>query len=424
MSTFNLMKKNMKTLSSLLLIAGILTGLYSCSNDKGPVTPKTPVQISLNQHQKDLVVSNNAFAFNIFKTIMSAESNDKNVFISPLSISLALAMTYNGANGDTKTQMQNTLQFPDLSTEDINGYFQKITTSLLQVDPKINLRIANSIWYEQSFSVLPAFIQVNQDYYSAQVQGLDFNNPASVNTINKWVSDKTNSKIPKVIDQIDPQTIMFLINAIYFKGNWSSEFDKNGTHNLSFTLSDASTISTPMMHQKGSFNYFSNDQFAAVEMPYGQGNFTMLVFLPNEGQGTNDIVTSLSADNWDSWLNNFSKQTVDITFPRFKFEYERFLNDDLISLGMPKAFSPIEADFTNINSNGGLYISYVKHNSFVEVNETGTEAAAVTTVAIGATMVGPNPTYYTFLVNRPFLFAIRETTTDAILFIGKVSNPQ
>jgi serine protease inhibitor len=413
----------MKKILFILLLSAILGGFISCSNNKGTDSPKTAVQILLSQHQKDLVVANNAFGFDIFKTIIMAEGYDKNVFISPLSISLALAMTYNGANGDTKTEMQNTLRFPDLTSDDINGYFQKLSTSLIQVDPKVNLGIANSIWYAQGFSVLPAFIQVNQDYYNAQVQSLDFSSPTAVNTINNWVSDKTNKRIPKVIDQIDPLDVMFLINAIYFKGSWLYEFEKDGTHNLSFTLSDASNISTPLMHQKGSFNYFSNDQFSAVEMPYGQGNFTMVVLLPMDGHSANDIVSSMSSENWDSWINNFSKQNVDITFPRFKFEYERYLNDDLINLGMPKAFS-CEADFTKINPAGGLYIDFVKHDSFVEVNETGTEAAAVTVVGIALSSYPSGPSYFTFLVNKPFLFAIRETTTNTILFIGKVSNPK
>jgi serine protease inhibitor len=413
----------MQRILFIIIIGAVLSGLNSCSKNKATDTPKTPGQISLNQHQKQLVVSNNAFGFDIFKTIMKAEGNDKNVFISPLSISLALAMTYNGANGATKTEMQNTLRFPDLTSDDINGYFQKISSALIQVDPKVNLGLANSIWYRNDFSVLPAFIQVNQDYFNAEVQSLDFSSPAAANTINNWVSDKTNKRIPKVIDQINGDIIMLLINAIYFKGSWMYEFEKNGTHDLNFILADASSITTPMMHQKGSFNYFSNEQFSAVEMPYGQGNFTMVVLLPNDSHNTSDIVANLSSENWDSWINNFSKQTVDITFPRFKFEYERYLNNDLIGLGMPKAFSSGEADFTNINANGGLYISFVKHNSFVEVNETGTEAAAVTTVAMGTT-AGPNPSYYTFLANKPFLFAIRETTTNTILFIGKVNNPK
>ena len=414
----------MKNTILILAMFAVVTGFYSCSKSKSIDSAKTAVPISLSQHQKDLVVANNAFGFNIFKTIMLAEGNDKNVFISPLSISLALAMTYNGANGDTKTEMQNTLQFPNLSSDEINGYFQKLSTSLIQVDPKVNLGIANSIWYRNTFSILPAFIQVNQDYYNAHIEALDFNNPNSVNTINNWVSDKTNKRIPKVIDQISNDLVMFLINAIYFKGSWMYEFDKNGTHDLSFTLADASVISTPLMHQKGSFNSFSNEQFSAVEMPYGQGNFTMVVLLPNDGYSANDILTNLSSENWDSWTNSFSKQNVEITFPRFKFEYDRTLNNDLTNLGMGKAFSDTEADFTNINPNGGLYISYVKHDSYVEVNETGTEAAAVTVVAISATMAGPGNEYHTFLVNKPFVFAIRETTTNTILFMGKVSNPQ
>jgi serine protease inhibitor len=413
----------MKNPISIFLICTICIGIMSCSKDKRVDSPKAPIQISLSQNQKNLVISNNAFGFDVFKTIMTAEGDSKNVFVSPLSISLALAMTYNGANGETKTEMQNTLRFPTLTSDEINGYFQKLSSALIQIDPKVNLEIANSIWYKKGFSVLPQFIQINQDYYSAQVQSLDFSSPEAVTIINQWASDKTNKRIPKVLDQIDPWDVMFLINAIYFKGSWMYEFEKDGTHDLDFNLSSSSSIKAPLMHQKGSFNYFSNQQFSAIEMPYGQGNFTMMVLLPNNGYSANDIVTNLSSENWNSWINNFSNQNVEITFPRFKFEYERKLNNDLISLGMPKAFSSIDADFTMINPDGGLYIDFVKHNSFVEVNETGTEAAAVTIVGIGQLSMPVGPEYKPFMVNKPFLFAIRETTTNTILFIGKVSNP-
>jgi serine protease inhibitor len=413
----------MKKSLIILVIFTIIGGLSSCNKNKGTENPKSPVQITLSQQQKDLVVSNNAFGLEIFRAIASNDTESVNSFISPLSISLALAMTYNGSNGATRTEMQNTLQFPNLSQDEINGYFQKLTDELTSIDSRVNLKIANSIWYRQGFSVLPSFLQVNQDYYDANVQSLDFNNPASVNTINNWVSDKTNNRIQKVINNIDPTLVMFLINAIYFKGSWSQEFEKNGTHEQPFYLTPGSSINVPMMHQKGSFNYLTSEKFRAVEMPYGQGNFTMLVLLPKDGYSASDITSALTAENWDSWTSGLNKAQVEIRFPRFKFEYERTLNDDLKSLGMIKAFSDTEADFTNINPNGGLYISFVKHNSFVEVNETGTEAAAVTTVGVGTTSAGP-PQYIDFNANKPFIFAIRESTTNAILFMGKVCNPQ
>ncbi len=414
----------MKKCLFVLAIFTILGGMISCSKNKGADSPKVAVSITLSQHQKDLVVSNNAFGFDIFKTILTSEGDSKNVFVSPLSISLALAMTYNGANGNTKTEMQNTLRFPTLASDEINGYFQKLSTSLLQIDPKVTLGIANSIWYRQGFFVLPAFIQVNKDYYNAEVDSLDFNSPNAVNTINKWASDKTNARIPKVIDQIDPYLVMFLMNAIYFKGSWMYEFEANGTHDLGFTISANSNVITPLMHQKGSFNYFTNDMISVVEMPYGQGNFTMVVLLPKDGYNTSDIVTSLSSENWANWMSGLSKSNVEITFPRFKFEYDRTLNEDLKLLGMKKAFSELEADYTNINPFGGLFISFVKHNSFVEVNETGTEAAAVTVVGISTTSYPAQPEFIPFLANKPFLFVIRETTTNTIIFLGRVSNPK
>ena len=214
----------------------ILALFANCAKDK-PAENRDIVQVSLTAKEKSLVSSNNAFGFDMFRTINKSENPDKNVFISPLSISLALAMTYNGANGDTKTEMQNTLRFPDLSADEINGYFLKLTNTLLDLDPTVKLGIANSIWYRDDFSVLPDFISINQSYYNAEVKALDFNDDASVSKINGWVAEKTNDKIKKVIDDISPDMVMFLINAIYFKGEWKYDFNKDHTTQGTFNLS-------------------------------------------------------------------------------------------------------------------------------------------------------------------------------------------
>jgi serine protease inhibitor len=397
----------------ILCMMAVMAG---CAKDK-PEQKKELVQVSLTPNQKSLVLSNNAFGFDVFRTINRSENSDKNVFISPLSISLALAMTYNGANGDTKTEMQNTLRFPDLSEDEINGYFQKLSNTLLDLDPTVKLGIANSIWYRLGFSVLPDFLSINESYYNAEVRGLDFSDPASVEIINNWCATKTNEKIKKVLDDIGPDVVMYLINAIYFKGQWTYDFDKDLTTEGPFHLSTAETSTVSFMHQKGTFDYYSNDSLQLLEMPYGQGNFSMVVLLPKPGYSVSTLADGLTPEIWNGWLADTSKANVDIAMPKFRFEYERILNDDLIGLGMVKAFGP--ADFSNINPSAGLYISMVKHNSFVEVNEEGTEAAAVTVVEIVEVSM---PSFIPFVADRPFLFAIRETTTNTILFMGKVSS--
>jgi len=398
-----------------LLISAVLAG---CEKDK-PAENKELLQVSLTANQKSLVLSNNAFGFDMFRTINKSESSDKNVFISPLSISLALAMTYNGANGDTKTEMQNTLRFPDLSADEINGYFQKLSNTLLDLDPTVKLGIANSIWYRESFSVLPDFLSINQSFYNAEVEALDFSDPASIDKINGWVATKTNDKIKKVIDEISPDMVMFLINAIYFKGQWTYDFDKDQTEEGPFHLSSSEQSTVPFMHQKVTLRYYSNDSLQLLEMPYGQGNFSMVVLLPKQGYSVSALAKGLTPEVWNGWLADTASENVDVAMPKFRFEYERTLNDDLMSLGMVKAFGP--ADFSNINPTADLYISFVKHNSFVDINEEGTEAAAVTVVGVVEVSFPPAPAFIPFTADHPFIFAIRETTTNTILFMGKVA---
>ena len=332
----------------ILIIIAVMAG---CSKDM-PAENRELVEVSLTANQKSLVLSNNAFGFDMFRTIIKSENSSKNVFISPLSISLALAMTYNGADGDTKTEMQNTLRFPDLSADEINGYFQKLSNTLLDLDPTVKLGIANSIWYREDFYVLPDFISVNQSYYNAEVQALDFSKESSVNTINDWAAKKTNNKITKVIDDISGDMVMFLINAIYFKGQWRYDFDKDHTAEGTFHLSGSEQSTVSFMHQKGTFDYYSNDSLQLLEMPYGQGNFSMVVLLPKPGYSVSALADGLTPEIWNGWLADTSKANVDIAMPKFKFEYERKLNEDLMGLGMIKAFGP--ADFSKINPTAGL----------------------------------------------------------------------
>lgn len=395
-----------------LIISALVAG---CTKDT-PDAKRELVKVSLTPHQKSLVLANNAFGFDMFRAINKSESSDKNVFISPLSISLALAMTSNGANGDTKTEMLNTLRFPELSADEINGYFQNLTSALIDLDPTVKLGIANSIWYREGFSVLPDFLSINKSYYNAEVQALDFSDPSAINTINGWVATKTNDRIKKVIDEIGSDVVMYLINAIYFKGQWTYDFDKKLTAEGIFHNTGAGQSTVPFMHQEAGFNYYSNDSLQLLEMPYGQGNFSMVVLLPEPGHSVSALAEGLTPEIWDALLADTAKINVHVAIPRFKFEYEKILNDDLKGLGMVKAFGA--ADFSNISPSVDLKISMVKHNSFVEVNEEGTEAAAVTVVEI-IEYLSPGP--LTFTVDRPFLFAIRETTTNTILFIGKVT---
>jgi serine protease inhibitor len=410
----------MKYRFALIAMGAVMIGSGSCKKNEEPVKREI-VQVALDAKQKALVTANNDFGFDLFRQINISESENKNIFISPLSVSLALAMAYNGAGGETRTEMQNALRFPDFSPGEINDYFKLISTTLTGLDPTVAFNIANSIWYRKEFSVLPSFLQVNRDYFNAEVQSLDFSDPAALNTINGWVADKTHDKIKKVLDNITGDQVMFLINAIYFKGRWTYEFKKDNTADRTFAGTDNTETSVPFMNQKGSFRYYANDSLQMVEMPYGQQNFSMVVILPGNGHTVSSLANNLTPAAWNSWLSDTVRRNVEISIPRFKFEYEKFLNADMQALGMNLAFFP-GADFSNITTENDIYISFIKHNSFVEVNEEGTEAAAVTTIGFGETSMPPEPEFIPFIADHPFLFVIRETTTNAILFMGKINS--
>ncbi|MFQ5866019.1 MAG: serpin family protein, partial [bacterium] len=286
---------------------------------------------------------------------------------------------------------------------------------------EVIFQIANSIWYRQGMTFEEEFINLNKTFFNALVRALDFSDPNSVNIINDWVKENTNGKIEKIIDRIDPGIVMFLINAIYFKGTWTYEFDKELTQDDFFTLPDGSQKACKMMIQTGEFNYFENDDFQAIDLPYGQGQFSMTIFLPRASKDVDSLVEELDAQNWNSWLSSFSADSVTLQLPKFKLEYEIKLNDVLTALGMGIAFTPGGADFTRMYKAGGLWIDYVKHKTFVEVNEEGTEAAAVTVVAIIRSGGGPEIKF--MRVDRPFVFVIRENHSQTILFMGKMVEP-
>ena len=394
-----------------------LLGFISC-NDEIPPVP----QLNLPAKALELIDANNAFGLELFKKLYNSYPDDENIFISPTSVSLALAMTYNGAREETKAAFEECLQVQGLSVDEINESYKSLMDGLMGLDPDVILKIANSIWYRQGFDVLQDFIDVNVQYYNAQVSALDFNSPSALNTINGWVADNTNNKITSIIDNIPDETVMYLINAIYFKGVWKYTFDVGNTHNLPFYNEDGTIPEIPTMMLKGDLNKSTNNLFSAVELPYGNENYSMVLILPNDNVPLGDVVTSLNSANWSTWTESFEQSNaLEIYLPRFTFEYEKTLNDVLSSLGLGIAFSPSEADFTGINPEGNLFISLVKHKTFVEVNEEGTEAAAVTIVGIDLGSIGDGNTVH---FNKPFLFAIKEKTTNAIVFIGKIGKLQ
>jgi serpin B len=377
----------------------------------------------LTKTQKDVLNASNQFGFNLFKDMAATGAADENLFISPLSISFALTMTYNGAANQTAADMQKTLDYGNMSTETINQSCKELMQTITTLDPNVAMEIANSIWYRNTFPVKDTFLTINRTYFDAEVEPADFTNPQTTDIINNWVATKTHDKITSVIDGIPSEAIMYLINAIYFKGTWKYRFETKNTIEAPFYLTDGNTYQTDFMNLKDKFRYMKNDLFSAVELPYGNGGFSMLVLLPNEGKTYTDVVSNLTSDNWAQWNSNLDTATVFVKLPKFKFSYEKKLNQNLTNLGMGIAFDQDNADFSGINETAQLYISFVLHKSFVDVNEEGTEAAAVTVVGIFTTSSPDGPGYKDFNVNKPFVFAIKENTSNSILFMGLVKKP-
>jgi serine protease inhibitor len=404
----------------ILIISLAFTLLAACENNPAP--PEAG-ELNLTKKSLELLEADNAFGLDLFSEVMSETETGENVMISPLSVALALGMTLNGAATTTREAMEQALRLQGFTQEEINQGYKSIIDQLLDLDPKVIMEIANSIWYRDDFSVLEDFIHTNQEYFYAEIRSLDFSAPGAKDIINGWVSEKTHEKIREIIDEIPAQTVMYLINAIYFKGMWTFEFDPEDTGLKPFYPAEGPSFNALAMRQETELNYYHNDLFQLVELPYGDRNFSMLVFLPSAGKSCSDILAGMDNDSWNSWTGQLAETDVLVQLPKFKFETFKLLNEYLSSMGMEIAFTDA-ADFTGINPAGNLYISRVLHKTYIDVNEEGTEAAAVTAVEVGFTSVGPNPGPVRFIADRPFLFAIRENSTGSILFMGRLSYPE
>jgi serpin B len=338
---------------------------------------------------------------------------------------LALAMTYNGSAGTTRQAMSQTLELEGMSLEEVNSAFAALKSALAPNDPKVQLKIANSLWARRELTLNPAFVARNEKNFGAEIANLDFSDPAATNTINSWVTKNTEGKIQKIVEQIKDDDVLFLINAIYFKGQWQFEFKKENTKPDAFRVPTGGEKQVSMMSQSGQFYYYRGKDFQSVALPYGTGRVSMYIFLPDEQAGLAQFEQSLTPEHWDTWMKSFSFAPGDLMLPRFKVEWEAELNKTLIVLGMAEAFDPDHANFSLIprNSRAGMFISEVKHKSLCEVNEEGTVAAAVTAVGMSTTSYHKPPEKFVMKVDHPFFFVIRDNATGLLLFMGSVTNP-
>jgi serine protease inhibitor len=405
----------MKTIP-LISIFTVTAFIFFHCEDQFILPEKDNAQTITITEQK-VASSSGIFGFNLFRNINSSQ-RDSNIFISPLSISMALGMALNGAKGTTYDSMKAVLELNGLTEEEINQSYKSLINRLTSLDQNVKFNIANSIWYLNSMTFDDEFINTNKNYFNAEVRGLDFGSPSSVDIINGWVNQNTNGKIDEILASIPRDAVMYLINAVYFKANWKYQFDKELTKDEYFIAEDGTNLPCKMMIQAGNFNYFSNDLFQAVDLPYGDSLFSMTIILPNPGKNLEEVINQFDQENWDEWENSFKIKEGKIWLPKFEIEYNLKLNHILTSMGMGIAFSG-GADFTKIYSPGGIFISEVMHKTYIKVDEEGTEAAAVTSVEYSRSIHSG----FQLKFNRPFIYIIRERNSNTILFMGKLAEP-
>ena len=409
-----------RTLSLPLAVALALAAACSGATEPDSNEPRPTLDAlprALTAGEQRVIGAANDFSFALFRRLSAAQQSD-NVFTSPLSASMALGMAMNGAAGTTYDEMRTTLGFGTTATgAEIGESYKSLITLLRGLDPAVDFRIANSIWYRADFPVNQSFLDSGRDWFDARVSAIDFGSPAAVPTINDWVSTATAGKIPTIIETIRDDQIMFLINAIYFKGSWRTKFDAAHTIDAPFHGLGGDQPAK-LMHREGTMKYLQTADFQAVDLPYGNNAYSMTVVLPNEGGSIDAVAASLQSASWTQWMDQLRDADVDLHLPRFKLAWERGLIPDLQALGMQAAFVDGGADFTRLSPAGRqLFISVVKQKTYLDVNEEGTEAAAVTNVGISVTSM---PVRVPFRVDRPFIVVLRERLSGTILFMGKI----
>jgi serine protease inhibitor len=366
----------------------------------------------------EIVTSNNDFGFNLLRQLRTADAGS-NVFVSPISASLCLEIIYNGAGNGTPTQteMAKALGISGLSTSTLNNDNASLQASLVSADPNVALTVANSLWYYKANSVVQqSFVNLNTQYYGSQLGDLT----GAPTNINAWVSAQTNGKITQVVDNSIRDCTAAVVNAVYFKGSWSSPFDPGQTVSDTFTLADGTTAACSMMNRDDVFPYFAGDTFTAVKLPYGTGRYTMTLILPNAGQTVDTVLPELTQANWAAWKPQFTVKQGSVSVPKFTSTYSTDLKAGLSALGMVSVFDPNKADLSLIGP--GLFLSKVTHATYLSVDEKGTIAAGVTVGGVGASSA-PVDTF-TIKLNRPFISIISDENTGDVLFCGAIDRPK
>lgn len=371
--------------------------------------------------KKELVDAQTKFGLDLFSTLMTKETG-KNIVVSPSNIALALSMLYNGASGKTQQEMAGALAVKGINLEAFNQANFALEKSRQTDDHQLQLKIAHSLWARQGFSFRYQFLKNNREYYQAQITNLNFESPESMGIINRWMKETTQGKIGEVVEKINPHDVIFLINAIYFKGVWQTEFDQKLTKEKPFYLSNGQNKKVSFMYRDGEYDYFENSQFQLISLPYAKNRFSLEVFLPKEGISLESISQKLTVGQWKKWMSQLNKKEGILQLPRFNLSYEVDLKNTLESLGMASIFSLSKANFSQLTSENA-YVSAIKHKTLVEVDEKGTQPAPMSPLQVKATSVSTSEDKFNMVVNRPFLCIIRDQKTQTIVFIGVITEP-
>ena len=432
------MKKNLFWMAAVVLSSAMLSCDSSDEEDVNPDEPKQvvnllakPELIVLTQEQQQFANDNNGFTLRFLKTVSEADRSGKSFIYSPLSITYVLGMVNDAATGQTEQEMEQTLGFHERGIQAVNDYCKKLIEGLPKVDSKVTLNMANGIFVNKNKGKLKEqYLKDMQEYYNAKAEDLDFSSPKTVDLINGWANEKTNGMIPTILGEVDPNAVSYLLNAIYFKADWSSKFDPQNTKTETFTTENGS-VQLPLMHQDVLINYVKNDTYAAVSIPYSNGYWNMTVMLPEEGKTTDDIISLLAEKGWradymDNPMSEARNYEVDLKLPRFETRSdtdELKEGNGLIGLlqkmGIRLAFDHDFAEIPNM-CDMLVHIGMMRQKAAIKVNEEGSEAAAVTVAGMVVNSVGPiNYPKATFHANRPFVYVIRENSSGVILFVGK-----
>jgi serpin B len=408
----------MKNLIAISLLMGLV--LMGCQK---PENNSPSIKDNADPILKAAIVEqNNSFSVDIFKQIIKNEEEQKNVFISPMSMYYALGMACIGAVGETNHEFKSLLGWQNQTDSSILIAMKSLYSDISPVNEGITFEVANSLWQRLGFPIKDSYKSQVAEYFDAEVSELDFDNPQSVDVINNWIEEKTHDRIQDMLDAISPDAIMYLINAIYFKADWKCQFDEAENRTMTFTKSDNQTTDVTFMRQKGTFRYQKNEYCTSIALPYIDSSYSMLMLLPNSQVGMNGFMEQLTLENWKQWKSQMSYQEVEVSIPKFKYDYgTKIINKELQDLGLVKAFNADEADFSNI-TDFQIFISRVMHKAFIEINEKGSEAAAATIIEFETTSEGPGA--LSFTADRPFVFAIVHEKSNSVLFIGKVAYPQ